>query len=566
MTLIVIVNISANKTEGYKKNMRTKYTLLNSGLFPEVLPPCFVSKDSKRAFHGIVGKLDTQKFHTRTTEYTRYSGTKHDGSRRFFGTPNIVNYFHISSFIWKKWNKFEGIFSLSDYSIGTPRLIDNDNDRAVKVPSLSELSKFTSKNLRYAPFILKADIAQCFPSLYTHSIPWAFHGIDKSKIDTDPKSKENFFNALDFFVRNGQKGNTRGVLIGPDAYRLIAEFVLSKIDTELKSAAGSSIVGAARHVDDYYIGLKTEHDAHSVLSHLREILANYELNLNDHKTKILSSLEPINDLWAQRLKDHTGKLSNIFSLDENIIERAICEAVATSQEAKSDSPLKILFRSFDEAKLYNDDTKWEYVEQSILRIIQKHPHCLDYACLLAAKRNTITDGGIKKDDWKKVAEIIIKRSLALNHHHEIVWMLWLLIVTNINIEDALIHEIAKSNNAHILSMLVQANIDGKIARKPKITFQKSLQSTKDDWLLNLVARSQGYTRASFSGAYSHEFEHLAKREIKLLDFADHIDSISSSQERAISRTRYGYDDDFDDDDYLDSETTHMDEMAGLIRD
>ena len=79
--------------------------------------------------------------------YATDSGTKHDGSRRFFGTPNIVTYFHISSFIWKNWDKFEEVFSLSEYSIGKPKLMDDDKDRAIKVPSLSELSNISASSL-----------------------------------------------------------------------------------------------------------------------------------------------------------------------------------------------------------------------------------------------------------------------------------------------------------------------------------------------------------------------------------------------------------------------------------
>jgi hypothetical protein len=358
----------------------------NFGLYPETLPPCFVSKDAKRAFRGIVTSLDDKKYYERKTEYVRYSGTKHDGSRRFFGTPNIMSYFHVSSFIWEHWRVFENNYANSGYSIGTPKLLRDDEDRAVKVPSLSELSKHASNNLKYAPFILKADIAQCFPSLYTHSIAWAAHGIEQSKNDTNKDSAENYFNRLDFFIRNGQRGNTRGVLVGPDAYRLVAEFVLSQIDQDLQAAVGGIVVGAVRHVDDYYIGLRSEHDAQSVLSTLREVLANYELNLNDQKTRIYSSLEPINDLWAQRLRDYMSKYR--LSQDHDGVERAISEAVATAAQIGSDSPLKILFRSFDEARVYRSSV-WDFVEQNVQRIVQKHPHAIDYACLLVAKRKAI---------------------------------------------------------------------------------------------------------------------------------------------------------------------------------
>ena len=228
--------------------MKNRFDLINLGLYPETLPPCFVSKDAKRAFNGIVTKLDETRFHNHKTDFVRYNGTKHDGNRRSFGTPNIVSYFHVSSFIKDNWKTFEQAFSGSEYSIGSPKLLNSNDDRAIKAPSLSELSARASANLGYAPFVLKADISQFFPSLYTHSISWAAHGIEASKSDTNEQSKTNKFNSLDFFVRNCQRGNTRGVLVGPDAFRLIAEFISSTLDVELKKSVGSLIVGAVRHV------------------------------------------------------------------------------------------------------------------------------------------------------------------------------------------------------------------------------------------------------------------------------------------------------------------------------
>lgn len=540
--------------------MDTRFSLINSGLYPETLPPCFISKDAKRAFHGIVAALDSQKFHEKRTEYVRYSGTKHDGSRRFFGTPNIVSYFHVSSFIWRNWREIKNNYLLSKYSIGTPKIMGKDDERAIKVPSLSELSRNASKNLRYAPFILKADIAQCFPSLYTHSISWAAHGIEESKRDTNKDSSSNIFNSLDFFVRNGQLGNTRGVLVGPDAYRLIAEFVLSKIDFELNEIVGGMVVGAVRHVDDYYIGLKTEHDAQSVLSHLRELLATYELNLNDSKMKIVSSLEPINDIWAQRLRDHME--FPLYGFNQEKIERAISESVSAAQEIGSDSPLKILFRSFDEKRIYQTQ-QWGFVEQNIQRIVQKHPHAIDYACLLVAKRKAL-GREIDVDGWRAVSEIIIRRCLALNHHHEVVWMTWLLLICDIKINNEVVEELSKSRNSHIRALLVQASVDGKLHRKPKLALGAGLSTVDSNWLVNLVARSQGFSKAGFSGHYADEFEHLAKRHIKLLDFGDHIKRIEQANKRAISRTRYGYDDDEGND--YDIEIPNLEDLGFRARD
>jgi hypothetical protein len=325
---------------------------------------------------------------------------------------------------------------------------------------------------------------------------------------------------------------------------LIAEFVLSKIDNELDKIVGDTIVGAVRHVDDYYIGLRTEHDAQSVLSHLREVLATYELNLNDQKTKIYSSLDPINDLWAQRLRDHTDLDS--FDLSDAKIERAVSEAVEVARTTGSDSPIKILFRSFDEAKFYSSP-QWEFVEQNLLRIVQKHPHALDYACLLVAKRAAL-ELQVDKDGWLSVAEIIIARSLALNHHHETLWMVWLLIVCKIRMPMNMEDELTKSRNAHIRALVAQAHIDGIITRKPKLALGSGLSTADENWLVNLVARAQGLSKASFSGCYADEFTFLADKKIRLIDFRQHIELTKEESKRAISRTRYGYDDDEDNED------------------
>ncbi|WP_412546552.1 RNA-directed DNA polymerase [Maricaulis sp. MIT060901] len=546
--------------------MKSRFSLMNAGLYPETLPPCFVSRDSKRAFYGLVGELEGKKFHNRKTAYVRYNGTKHDGSRRYFGTPNIISYFYVSSFVWRRWKQFQKVFSDPSFAISAPRILDESAERAVKVPSLSELSRRTSEQLRYAPYVLKADIAQCFPSIYTHSIAWAAHGIEASKADTAESSKTNVFNELDFHVRNCQRGNTRGVLVGPDAFRLIAEFVLAKVDDGLKKTVGEKIIGAVRHVDDYYIGLRSEHDALSVLSQLREVLANYELNLNDQKTKISSSLEPINDLWAQRLRNSLQPLKSALHgaqvSDHQMVERAIAEAVTSAQELNSDSPIKILLRELDDAEVYSSGD-WQFVEENLMRIVQKHPHVIDYACLLVAKRKAL-GFRIDEEGWTAVAEIVIASSISLNHHHEILWMSWLLIACGIPISTALCEGLSRSPNGHIRALLAQAYVDGIINRKPKLQLGQKLATDDERWLPNLVAKSQGFSKAPFSGALTSEFDHLAQRNIRLIDFGAHLEKVSGEDVRAISKTRYGYDDDEIDDDELDASHAMDDEWGGVF--
>lgn len=292
--------------------MKDRWGLIQRGLFPETLPPCYTSIDLKRAFSGLVRTLKTKELHKgRQSDYVRYNGTKHDGSRRYFGTPNPISYFYVANFIANHWVEFEARFNSSPFSVSTPRIGKPTDDRPVIIPSLSELTTVASKKLGRSAFILKTDIAQFFPSIYTHAIAWSAHGVDIAKADTSPTSVTNYFNQLDFFVRNCQLAETRGVLVGPDAFRLVSEYIASGLDSEIFADTGGHIIGAARHVDDYYIGLGSEIAALATLSVLRDKLQRYSLHINDAKTKTMLSTEPLNDIWAQSLRRESREVGAI---------------------------------------------------------------------------------------------------------------------------------------------------------------------------------------------------------------------------------------------------------------
>jgi len=535
--------------------MRNRYSLTAKGMFPETLPPCFTSEDIRRAMRGIVTDIEDRKFRKRSADYIRLSGTKHDGTRRFYGTPHPIPYHHVSSFIHKHWRKFEQQFSRSPFSVGMPRVLPDEADRSVQVTSLSELSSEAQKRLRFAPYVLKTDISQFFPSIYTHSISWAAHGLQASKADTRHDSSALPFNELDWHVRNCQLAQTRGVLVGPDAFRLVAEYIATAIDVELSDAVGKLIVGSARHVDDFYIGLKSEADALIVLSRFREVLQKFELQINDAKTKIFSSLEPINDIWAQSLR----RLAPSDRYDTNI-QYFLDRAIQISSEMRTSSPIKIALRSLDQIKLYRTFSLWGDTEPFLQRVCFHHPHCIDYVALLVVKRFAI-EGDIDTDGWSQTCSSLLERHIALNHHHEIIWLLWLMLACRLEVSEDLCTALIRVHNSHVAALLSFAFVDGRISRKPALKFTNKLSSTDSSWLSNLVARCSGFTKAKFSGDYSEEFEHFATRRLSLVNIQSYVDLQEVSNTSAISRTRYGYDDheDHEDDDDDDSTPDWLDD-------
>jgi hypothetical protein len=524
------------------EGINIRNALLKIGFFPEVLPPCFDSGNMARSFRGMIKGMERSKFHKKSSAYIRYSGTKHDGNRRYYGTVNPIPYFHLCHFIGQHWKIFTDQLNESVLGVSSLSLGGDKDDRALLIPALSEITSKVSLKIKYAPYIIKTDIAQFFPSIYTHSLAWVAHGVKEAKSDTDRNSKTTYFNQLDWFTQQCQNGQTRGVVVGPDGFRVLAEYIACEIDKLLHQKAKDYIIGGVRHVDDFYIGVRSELDGSIVLSHLREILQNFELQINDNKTKVLSSLQPIDDIWAQELRNVNISTT---SYDDERFNYLLDKAFDVSQSIGSQSPMKLALRKLDKGKCYKNES-WTEIEPKLQRILFHFPHCLDYSCLLVAKRIAIKKN-IDMEGWKNVIELIIKKSIGANHHHEILWLIWLAFVCKIKLSDALLTELSKSENGHVKAILVAGHQAGLCNIRSLIKLGNSLSTDDEKWLHHLVARSTGYSGAKFAGSFAREFEDLVSRKIKLIDFNRHMKTMARIENDAISRSKYGYDSEGDED-------------------
>ncbi len=145
-----------------------------------------------------------------------------------------------------------------------------------------------------ARYLVRADIANFFPSIYSHSIPWALHGHDKAKSERSILCEGNL---LDKVTRNTRDGQTNGLLIGPHTSNVMAELVLARIDRELVKCHGRY----KRHIDDYEYAAKTYAEAERFVRHLSLLLRQYDLTINDQKTKILPLPIPSEAEWKREL-------------------------------------------------------------------------------------------------------------------------------------------------------------------------------------------------------------------------------------------------------------------------
>ena len=146
-------------------------------------------------------------------------------------------------------------------------------------------------------YLVKADISTCFPSIYTHSIPWALAGKKTAKDTAGDDTL--WYNQIDKACQDVKYGETHGLLIGPHASNLISELILTVVDKQLYEKG----YRYARNIDDYDCYVDSYERAECFLRDLEEVLREYDLPLNHKKTIIIELPIGIEKNWKHQLSD-----------------------------------------------------------------------------------------------------------------------------------------------------------------------------------------------------------------------------------------------------------------------
>ncbi|MEJ1374757.1 MAG: RNA-directed DNA polymerase [Candidatus Sedimenticola sp. (ex Thyasira tokunagai)] len=146
-------------------------------------------------------------------------------------------------------------------------------------------------------FRVHTDIASCFHSIYTHSIPWAVIGFEEVKKKLADGGGRHWSDDLDKYLRKSKRNETQGVAIGPGTSSSVVELILGAVDKRLKDSGYIF----RRYIDDYVCYCINHEQAQKFIQQLGRELAVYKLNINLHKTKIIEMPEPSNPEWVSEL-------------------------------------------------------------------------------------------------------------------------------------------------------------------------------------------------------------------------------------------------------------------------
>lgn len=273
-------------------------SLLAKGYFPRELPPPFNSVSY--AAHAVhAGKGWSQKAWTRCAAHNL---ARPGGLRRPLRIPNPISYFGLAQVLANDWVQIRNHTWQVRLSMSRPQVIKKNLRAVVPRYRYSEVPRMRALRRRGARYVLITDIDQFYPTIYTHTIPWALHtkAVCKGQLAKSGKGAHLVGNKIDKALRNINEGQTHGIPIGPDTSLVVAEILLAAVDVALLTSRGSQLAGF-RYVDDYELAFANLSDAESVLTELQSVVAGYELQLNPRKTHIQELPKALDDGWAHEL-------------------------------------------------------------------------------------------------------------------------------------------------------------------------------------------------------------------------------------------------------------------------
>src|SRR4028119_47868 len=187
--------------------------LLKGGYFPKELPPPFQTTSFALAITSQISSLSTQFIYHNPKEFVsqseRFNLARAGTLRRILSIPNPINYTLLARVISSDWQQLLQHCHQSKISMSKPVQTPGNIGWFKDYRDLPEIRAVNRVGRRYA---LKADINAFYPSVYTHSIPWALH--TKKVAKTQRKYEQSLGNKIDTLIRNAQDQQTKGIPIG----------------------------------------------------------------------------------------------------------------------------------------------------------------------------------------------------------------------------------------------------------------------------------------------------------------------------------------------------------------
>jgi hypothetical protein len=367
-----------------------------------------------------------------------------------FGVPHPLFIRDQGVFFERNWAALETCFKAATGSTAH-FIMDGAGFRHVRITPHSELPRIRLTTLSRFAYCLVADVSRCYYPIYTHSIPWAIHGKAQSKLDTNPNSAAIFGNRLDYAVRQAQSKQTLGIPVGPDSSKIIAEIVMSAVDKRMIQLSGAKPLIYVRHVDDYWIGGHSYDECERYLANLRLALSDFSLDINELKTRIISTKFVFGDTWPSQIERAISEEFLPYGQADADSVAVLGTIVEQTVASNDDGIIKRAIRIFDRRRLWRNH--WNILEHFLAQCAVQFPHSFDYVARVVAWR-VRTGTPIDRDLWIDIARSTATREGSLGRDSEVCWAMWLLKELRSRLPKSITDIIAAQASPLVLAFLV----------------------------------------------------------------------------------------------------------------
>jgi len=352
--------------------------LLQYNYFPsqkrskEEIPPILNSKSLTPEISEKLIKLSYRK--KDGYDQVEYKLTRYNNVSRLLSIPHPIPYTRLCHSLYDNWEKLEYITQTENsliipqkHSNGRIIIMDYGNINPTNGIERHIKLSFNKK------FYVKTDISNFYPSIYSHSIPWALVGFEKAKKERN--NRQMWFNQIDEYQRLTKRNETNGVPIGPATSNIISELILARIDKKLNDKGFEFI----RFIDDYTAYFDTYEKAEEFIHNLSEELSKYKLLLNVKKTIIEQLPYPSSPEWVV---DLTTRIPDKQNISPTKMIRFLDYALIKQATSPDGSILKYAVKSI---MLNVKDDMAELLIQYLLNLCIKYPILLPLLNILFEK-------------------------------------------------------------------------------------------------------------------------------------------------------------------------------------
>lgn len=518
--------------------------ILARGYFPKELPPPFNTKlfGTFSETAPAVFCLDTTKKGSKANLISRpavHNQARTGTLRRKLTIPNPVNQYQVARAVAEGWVELKAACALSPISLTTPRYMKH-GARAISPHSPFDAIPVARARSRTASrYLLATDLSQFYPSIYTHSIPWALH--TKSVAKAKPNDYSLLGNVLDLAIRNGQDKQTIGIPIGPDTSLVIAEAILSSVDAQL---AGTITRRGFRYIDDIACGFRTIAEAEETLGRLQHLIGDLQLQLNPRKTRIVELPAELEASWVPHLRLFAFRSSTAGAQQTDLLSY-FGRAFELAASQRGEAILRYSVQRMRSVTIFEQN--WPLYESLLLQCLSVEPgtapavigELYKYHLRMPLDRSRITES----------LHQLIEDHAPLHHGSEVVWALWGAICVGCTLDAKVVEKSLLASDPCVALCALHARAKGLVTGPVDVSTLEALmhdgELTDAQWLLAYEANIKGWLPNKDGKDFVAAHKHFGPMKAAGVSFYDEAAKLAVTVKPVVLQDYGDTDDDFD---------------------